>query len=682
MSKYKYTSILTIVGIVATTPSSYATAEHYAVIDSEEQQRILELKKQTYQLFNTKYTTNKVYMNDPNKRGCSAYKIQIADNLEALDKEEYLTSYAQFDELFNEKYSNLKYNQKIVVKYSTISRKLKNEELVDYKELKYNGNEKNVIWKTLADGNKQGKIPISPDTTTEQARFIYVNVGDILLDINKPAFRQKNGYYIDINENPIKKVDKNIIETKVSLQNGIIDGYYQDSSVALGQEDIIQNTDAIVKDADEISTQELKVDDIYEVNSGRLTIRGNELLKNINEMNKSQYTIRFEAIDKITDEPREIYIDKSDSSNIAVRYVDNNIEVNYKDLSSINIIIEETTMDNKYRINKLIIKPVKKVELDNIIELMKEKIEINIYAGLDRYKTSVQVSRNTYKNTTDNVVLVSGEDNSLVDGLTSTPLASSLDAPILITKKDEIPNEVLEEIDRLNAKNIYIIGGENAVSKQVYDKLKTHYGKNMKRISGKDRYETSLAVANEIVGKVNHKVDTFIVAGNGEADALSISSVAGKKQVPIILTKKEGLSYDNKYFLMENADKAYILGGRNIISNSVDEDILDINMSVRRIYGENRKDTNAAIIKEFYSNGKELHNNGGLIISKSDNKGFVDSLSAGVLGAKMNAPVFLATDSLSEEQGDTLHDLNSKKNKIQVGYGISNLVAEFINSIK
>ena len=261
--------------------------------------------------------------------------------------------------------------------------------------------------------------------------------------------------------------------------------------------------------------------------------------------------MRFDGINKITDNPSSMYVDSSDKENIVVRYVGNNEVVNANDLSKINIVVEEKTVDNKYIINEFIIKPVRNAGLDNVLNIMTDNISTHTYAGLDRYLTSVQVSKNGWKDGSDNVVLVSGDDKALVDGLTATPLAASLNAPILLTKKDAIPSDVIDEIERLNAKNVYIVGGENVISKEVSDKLYKYYGKNVKRIQGQDRYQTSIEVSNEVVKKSSGKVDTFVVGGNGQADALSISSVAGSKLSPIILTSKDELSSDAKYFLSE-----------------------------------------------------------------------------------------------------------------------------------
>ena len=83
-------------------------------------------------------------------------------------------------------------------------------------------------------------------------RFVFVKVGDTKLDTSRPIFRQKNGYYIDEDGNSIKKVNELEIENKNTLPKGIIDGYYEDASMPLGDDDKIEKTEAIVKRADKL----------------------------------------------------------------------------------------------------------------------------------------------------------------------------------------------------------------------------------------------------------------------------------------------------------------------------------------------------------------------------------------------------------------------------------------------
>ena len=675
----KWKDIIVFTTISALTVTSVNAILPYSVIETTEEEKINKLKENIYEMFNTKYTKNLAMLNNTSNSGQVAYKIQIAFSLEELETAKELNSYSEFEKEFNNIYSNLNYKEKIVVRYTTTSRIIGEDNVVvDYKEQKYLGNEEDVIWSTLEDGTKVGKIPLSPDTETKEPRFIKAKIGDTRLDTSKPIFRTKNGYYIDENGYSIKKVNESIIETKESLPNGIIDGYYEDTSVPLTDEDKIEVTDAIVKRADELNTITYNVTDLYESNIGRLTTLGNELFKYIEEKNSlKDYTVIFEGVDKYTDNPKEIYIDKSDN-NAVIKYVDDKKIVDSNYLSKINIIIEEKTKDNKYIVNEIVIKPVRNGGIENILDVMVNNMKTSLFAGVDRYKTSVEVSKNGFKNGSENVVLVSGENKALVDGLTATPLAATLDAPILLTSKNNIPDVVIEEIERLGAKNIYIVGGENSVSSAISDKLEKYYGKNVTRIEGEDRYETSIKVSEEVVKNNNDKVDVFIVGGSGLADALSVSPVAGSKKSPIILTNKENLSIDSKYFLGKYANSTYMIGGKSHISNNISRDIVNLGLTTKRLAGSNRQDTNAAIIKEFYGVDKELYNDGCIVVAKSNDESLVDALSAGAYASKVNAPIVLAGSELSEDQEDVLISIDKKKSLVQVGYGIYNSVLDFI----
>ncbi|MDB8789331.1 cell wall-binding repeat-containing protein [Romboutsia sp. 1001216sp1] len=662
--------------ILLATTSVHAISP-YLVISTTDETQIKELKEKIYKLFNTRYTKNIAILNNPDNKGKVAYQVQIASNLDDIQTSTPLNSYAAFEKAFDKLYSNLNYNEKIIVRYTTTSRVNNNGEVVDYKENKYTGEEKDVIWTTLEDGTKVGKIAISKDTETNEPRFIKVNIGDVKLDTSKPIYRQKNGYYVDKNGYSIKKVDLNEIQSVDSLPNGVIDGYYEDSSIPLGEDDKVVQTDAIVKRADEINTKSYNVSDLYEVSSGRLTITGNELFKYINNINnKENYTVKYEAISNSTYEPSQIYIDNS-SENKSIKYTSNDEVVNSNDLYSIKITIKEIDKNNRHIVNEINIKPDRKSGLDNILNIMLGNIPTPVLAGMDRYLTSAQVSKNGFSSS-DNVVLVSGESDALVDGLTSTPLAASLNAPILLTKSDELPSCIIDEIDRLGAKNIYIVGGANSISNNISNKLERYYGKNVKRIDGNNRYETSIAIGEEVVKNTKIKGDVFVVGGYGMADALSISSVSASKLSPIILTKKDGLSIDAKHFLDRNASDTYIVGGKSQVSNYVSKDIVDIGLTTKRLSGDTRQDTNGAVISEFYTSGKELYDNEGVVFAKSEDSGLVDALGAGVYAGKVKAPIVLASNNLTYEQEDALKDIKVKDKLYQVGYGIDNSVIEFL----
>ena len=100
-------------------------------------------------------------------------------------------------------------------------------------------------------------------------------------------------------------------------------------------------------------------------------------------------------------------------------------------------------------------------------------------------------------------------------------------------KAEKEKNKLENNLEKLkNVDKVYIIGGNNAISENVEAELKNIKNiKSIERLAGKDRVETSKAVAREI--KEYSKV--FVVNGyKGEADAMSASPLAAKYKAPII----------------------------------------------------------------------------------------------------------------------------------------------------
>lgn len=78
-------------------------------------------------------------------------------------------------------------------------------------------------------------------------------------------------------------------------------------------------------------------------------------------------------------------------------------------------------------------------------------------AGETRYHTSVEISKNGWKDGSATVVLAKGDDYP--DALSGATLAKKLNAPILLTKKDKLHQATKQEIQRLKASKVVILGG-------------------------------------------------------------------------------------------------------------------------------------------------------------------------------------------------------------------------------
>lgn len=308
-----------------------------------------------------------------------------------------------------------------------------------------------------------------------------------------------------------------------------------------------------------------------------------------------------------------------------------------------------------------------------------EDSTIGALAGLDRCETAVQVSQEGWKNGSDTVILAGWD--GVADGLAVTPLAAAIDAPILISTKTGLDANTKAEIDRLNASNVIIVGGEKTVTPEVEKQLKS-MGLNVKRIAGEDRMRTSFAIAKElenVLSAEGKKISKVFVAGgyNGEADALSISSNAGKLQQPILLVEKDYVAQDVKAWISDKSVDATIIGGDYAVGDSVVTEISKVaNKGVRRVGGTNVQETNAEVINTYH------HNSNGLFIAQDKN--LVDALAAGPLAAKKNVPVVLATNNISDSQEKAIRKHVGKyngRNSYQIGHGVARSVVKRIQSL-
>jgi putative cell wall-binding protein/predicted secreted protein len=322
--------------------------------------------------------------------------------------------------------------------------------------------------------------------------------------------------------------------------------------------------------------------------------------------------------------------------------------------------------------------------------------KVTTLAGTDRFETAVEISKEAYDdfekggNQADAVVLVG--ENSIVDGLASAPLAAVKNAPVLLTKAKEVPQLTLKEIERVRDEDcdIYLIGGTNTISKDVEKQLIKEFNANIIRVAGADRYETSSEIADEIADVKGDSYDpeeAFIVGGDGLADAMSIASIAAKREVPILVNPKDNLDNNIKNKLRDmNLTDITIVGGTTKISTQVLKDIKDDNkinpngtkVTVDRLSGETRADTNAKVLKAYFTKDSK----GKVIVAKDGYVGgdgqLIDALAVAPFAAKDNIPVVLASDNLSDDQDSIVQDILNKENdakKIyQVGQGVGSKV--------
>jgi N-acetylmuramoyl-L-alanine amidase/putative cell wall-binding protein len=256
-------------------------------------------------------------------------------------------------------------------------------------------------------------------------------------------------------------------------------------------------------------------------------------------------------------------------------------------------------------------------------------------AGATRYETAIEAARSGWPTGADTVLIASGEN--WPDSLTASPLSYRLDAPLLLTPKAALPASVAAMITQLGAKNVIVLGGTAAVSSAAAASAAHAAGINpsaVVRYAGATRYETA-ALAAESLG-TTPGAGVVVVSGETYVDAVSASSFAAMRGMPILLTPRDSLAAATSAFIARHSAEvtsAVIVGGTAVVSSAV-QMALPRTVSVERLAGPDRYATNLAVVKRFWPEGDispyaaTAHN-------------FPDALAAGGLAAKNGQPVMI-----------------------------------------
>lgn len=200
--------------------------------------------------------------------------------------------------------------------------------------------------------------------------------------------------------------------------------------------------------------------------------------------------------------------------------------------------------------------------IENILKKYSNKV--TRIAGRDRYETSAKVAAMSKKK---NVVIASGENFS--DPLYASSYAYSNNAKILLSSGKTLSRQTRDYLLRNKSSigKVTVVGGGQSISSATVRYIQSVTGKNVSRISGRNRYDGSVKVANSM-----NKDKVFIASGEDFADALAISPLAQKLNAPILLSSRSKLDTSVIAFLnnfKKSIKDVYIVGGYRTIDNNV-----------------------------------------------------------------------------------------------------------------
>ncbi|HUG83095.1 MAG TPA: cell wall-binding repeat-containing protein [Euzebya sp.] len=262
-------------------------------------------------------------------------------------------------------------------------------------------------------------------------------------------------------------------------------------------------------------------------------------------------------------------------------------------------------------------------------------------AGEERYETAAEVAYHHW-NTVENVVIANGED--FTDALIAAPLARALDAPILLTRTEGLPDPIYEYLLTRNPSptQVYVIGGEGGVGPDVIDdltRLRIPEGAIV-RVGGGDRYDTSVAVA-EALESVTGAEATRAVVTTGERfpDALAAGPIAGnlgpdQTPVPLLLTAADELPEQIADYLdARTIERTVVIGGPAAVSEAVVAQL----PAAEQVGGLERTET-SALAADLLAELREETATEALLATAAN---FPDALVVGSVGGRDGIPTLL-----------------------------------------
>ncbi len=178
-------------------------------------------------------------------------------------------------------------------------------------------------------------------------------------------------------------------------------------------------------------------------------------------------------------------------------------------------------------------------------------------AGANRYETNL-LALAECKVRTGDILVCSGENYP--DALS----ASAVGKPIVLVGKTLSPNQQVF-LSSISGSRFYVIGGTGVINDNLFNVINS-YGKAV-RVSGKDRYGTSLKVANTFF--TGTQKNAVIAYGGNYPDGISSGPLAATLKAPILLVNSKDYNSAKVFLDSSKVKNIFVMGGNSVISQTV-----------------------------------------------------------------------------------------------------------------
>lgn len=185
-------------------------------------------------------------------------------------------------------------------------------------------------------------------------------------------------------------------------------------------------------------------------------------------------------------------------------------------------------------------------DVEDSIKGINSEFQITRLYGETRFETAEEIYKNvgslTSSDTLDSdtasasrvAILANGD--GFADALSASPISYAKSWPIFITSATSINQSTLDILTSGDFDEVVIVGGDGAVSDEIKSTL-ANAGLNVTRLSGSDRYKTSVAIAQYAISKdILDTQNIAFASGSQFPDALSGATLCGKNKSVLLLT--------------------------------------------------------------------------------------------------------------------------------------------------
>nr|WP_255640044.1 N-acetylmuramoyl-L-alanine amidase [Pseudalkalibacillus hwajinpoensis] len=195
---------------------------------------------------------------------------------------------------------------------------------------------------------------------------------------------------------------------------------------------------------------------------------------------------------------------------------------------------------------------------------LKQKYTVSRLKGSDRFETANAINQAAELDQTSTAIIVNGMQ--VADSLSASSVAAIKHYPIYlstVSKAPKLPSSI---------KTVYLIGGSSVVSEDVRTQLEQQ-GKKVVRLSGKDRFQTNIAVNEAFFASSSSYIlarGTSVLADQEDyPDAVAAASLAEKFDAPVVLAHDVKPITDVQTYLFQNASSLMVLGGEGALSSNI-----------------------------------------------------------------------------------------------------------------